>query len=75
LGAPWKWTCYTDGYLLERRPNLILVHLGPIPSPEAATGSTDVAHSAISLNIVSCLEPIVPLPKLIQDFVHIQVTS
>jgi hypothetical protein len=37
LVAPWKGTCYIDGYHLERRPNIVLVHLVPNSSPEAAT--------------------------------------
>jgi hypothetical protein len=64
-----------DGYPLERRPNSVLVNLAPIPNPGAATCRTDVALSAPSLNIASCLEPVVPLPNLIQGLVDTQVAS
>jgi hypothetical protein len=74
LVAPWKGT-YIDGYPLERRLNIVLVHRAPIPSPGAATYCADVEQSAPSLNIASCLEPVVPLPNVIQGFVDTEVTS
>jgi hypothetical protein len=41
----------------------------------AMNGCTDVALLAALLNIVSYLEPVVPLPYLIQGFVNTEVTS
>jgi hypothetical protein len=75
LVAPWKRACYIDGYHLERCPDHVLVHLAPIPSPGAVTCCADVAQSVPSLNIALCLEPVVPLPNLIQGFVDTQATS
>jgi hypothetical protein len=74
LVASWEGSCYIDGYSFGWSPDIILVDFTPIPGPEAATCRTDIALSAPSLDIASCLEPIVPLPYLIQGFVDLQVT-
>jgi hypothetical protein len=46
------------------------MHLAPIPGSGSASGCTGVTLLAPFLNIVSCLEPVVPLPDLIQGFVE-----
>jgi hypothetical protein len=51
------------------------MHLAPIPGSSAAINCTGVALTAPLLNIVSCLEPMVPLSELIQGLVDTQVTS
>jgi hypothetical protein len=51
------------------------MHLALIPGLGAATGCTGVILPASLFNIVSCLEPLVPLPDLIQSLLHTQVTS
>lgn len=50
------------------------MHLAPIPGSEAGTDFTDVTLPALFLNVVSCLEPVVPLPVFIQCLVDTQVT-
>jgi hypothetical protein len=74
LVAPWEGTCYIDGYPFERGPDIVLMHLTPIPGPGAATGCTGILLPAPLLNIASCLEPVVPLPDLIQGLDDTQVT-
>jgi hypothetical protein len=69
LVAPWERPCYIDGYLFERGPVIVLMSMAPIPCSWAATGYTGVTLLVPLLNIVSCLEPIVPLPDLIQGLV------
>jgi hypothetical protein len=75
LVVPWEWPCYIDGYLFERNPNIVLVHLASVPGPRVATGCTGVALSATFVNIASCLKSVEPLPKLIQGFVDTQMAS
>jgi hypothetical protein len=75
LAASWEGPCNIDGYSFEMSSDIILVHLSTIPSPQSATGCTDVALSAPFLNIGSRLEPVESLPNLIQGFVDTQVTS
>jgi hypothetical protein len=75
LVAPGEGPCYVDGYSFKRSPDIILLHLAPIPSPGAGTGCTGVALSAPSLNIAFLLGPVVPLPNLIQGLVVTQVAS
>jgi hypothetical protein len=71
----WEGPCYINGYPFERGLNIVLTHLVPIPGSGAATDCTGVTLSATLLNIVSCLESVVPLLSLIQGLVDIQVTS
>jgi hypothetical protein len=47
----------------------------PIPGSGTATGCTDVVLPAPLLNIISCLEPVVPLPDPTQGLLDSQVTS
>jgi hypothetical protein len=70
LAALWEGLCCINGYSFERGP----MNLAPIPGSGAATGCTGVALPAPFLNIGSCLEPVVPLPDLIQSLVDTQVT-
>jgi hypothetical protein len=63
--APWEGPCYIDGYPFERGPVIVLMHLALIPGLGAVTGCSGVTLPAPLLNIVSCLEPVVPLPDLI----------
>jgi hypothetical protein len=75
LVAPWEGPCYIGGYPFERGHDVVLMHLASHPGSEAATGCTGVALPAPLLSIVTCLEPVVPLPDLIQGLVDTQVTS
>jgi hypothetical protein len=75
LIALWEGPRYINGYLFEQGPEVVLIHLAPIPGSMAASGSIGVALAAPFLNIVSCLKPVVPLPDLIQGLIETQVTS
>lgn len=59
----------------NRDQNFVLMHVALIPGSGAMTGCTGVALPALHLNIVSCLEPVVPFPDLIQGLVDTEVTS
>jgi hypothetical protein len=74
LVALLEGSCYIDFLSFELDPNVVLVHLTPIPGSAAATCCTDVAQWAPSFNNASFLEPVVQSPKFIQDFVDTQVT-
>jgi hypothetical protein len=50
---------YIDGFPFERGPNVVLIHMAPIPGLGAAIDYTSVALSAPPLNVVSCLKPAV----------------
>jgi hypothetical protein len=75
LVTPWEGPYYINGYTFEWGPNIALLPLAPIPSSGAASGCTGVTLPEPLLNIVSCLEPVVHLPDLIQGLVDTQVTS
>jgi hypothetical protein len=75
LVASREGPCYVNGYSFERSPDIILVHLAPIPGPRPTTGCTGVELSAQFLNICSRLEAVEYLSNLIQGFVNTQVTS
>jgi hypothetical protein len=72
--APWEGSCYIDGCSFEHDLDILLMHLAPIPGLGAVTDCTSVALVAPLLNIISFLEPVVPLPDLIQGFVDTQMT-
>jgi hypothetical protein len=61
--------CYIDGYPFEQGLNVVLMHLAPIPGLGVVTGCTGVTLIAQLLNIVSCLESVVPLLDLILGLV------
>jgi hypothetical protein len=66
LVALWERPCYIDRYPFEWDPDVVLMSLAPIPGSGAPTGCAVVARLAPLLNIISCLELVVPLPCLIQ---------
>jgi hypothetical protein len=51
------------------------MHQAPIPGTGAVTGCTGVALLAQLLNIMFCLESVVPLLGFIQSLVETQVPS
>jgi hypothetical protein len=69
LGKGRATTMSNDGCPFEWGPDVALMYLAPIYGSGAVTGCTGVAVRAPLLNIVSCLEPAVPLPDLIQGLV------
>lgn len=75
MAAPWEGPCYIDGYHFERGPEVVLMHLAPIPGSGAMTDYTGVTLLAPFLIIVSSLEPVVSLSDLIQGLLDTQVTS
>jgi hypothetical protein len=66
LLALWEGSCYIDDYPFERGSNTVLGHMVPILGPDAGTCCRDVALSAQTLNIASCLEPVLPLSNITQ---------
>jgi hypothetical protein len=60
--------------LSDGTPKILLMHLSPIPGSGAATGCTGVALPPPHLNIISYMEPVVPLPDLIHGLVYTHVT-
>jgi hypothetical protein len=66
---------YINCYPFKRCPNVVLVHLAPIPGLWAVTDRTGITLSAPFFNIASCLKQVEPLPDFIQGFVDTQVTS
>jgi hypothetical protein len=75
LVAQRESSSYIECYRLGCGPFIVFVHLAPIPCPQEAICGTDVALSAPCLDMVSCLNTIVPLPNFIQGFIGTQVTS
>jgi hypothetical protein len=64
LVTPWEgW--YINGYPLEWGPDIVLMHLAPIPGSGSVTGYTGVARAAPLLSIISRLKPVV----LLLDFI------
>lgn len=66
--TPWEEPCYSNGYLFEQSPDVVLMHLALIPGLGAAIGCMGVALPTPLLNIIDCLD-------LIQGLVDTQVTS
>jgi hypothetical protein len=75
LVASWEGSCCIDGYFFEWGPNVVLMHLAPIPGLEAAIGCTGVTLLAPLACIISCLEPVVSLLDLIQFLIDTQMTT
>jgi hypothetical protein len=74
LVVPWEGACYIDGCSFGQGLEILLMHLASIPGLGAVTGCTGVTLVAPLLNIISCLEPVVPLLDLIQGLVDTQMT-
>jgi hypothetical protein len=75
LDAPWKGTCYIDGYPHELRPNILLEHF----DPKSWCLGRDWLHRYRTFGTIFqyhlCQEPLVLLSNFIQVLFDTQVTS
>jgi hypothetical protein len=74
LLSQWEVPCHIDGNPFERGPEVVVMHLAPIPGLGPATGCTGVGLLVPLLNIVSSLESVVSLPNIFLGLDHTEVT-